>query len=300
MTRHPYVRVAGWGQQAERARELVAGSAVLASSHDDEHEDQHDTTSTEVCVVAVGDAADGPAQVESARALHPGARLLVLGPPPDRHQLIAAVAGGADGWMLADTATETFEHTVTAVAQGRDGFSHGATQHLIAELRRLVQAAGDDDPVAVVADELDELTRREREIVEASRAGRSNREIAAALSLSDVTVRWHAARAAKKLEAYAARQARPVVVPTVTLDPPPAEESPPVAAARTGRSGLTPAELRIALLVAEGLNNRQIAEQLFISRHTVESHLKQVFAKLEVRSRVALTRVILASAGETA
>jgi DNA-binding NarL/FixJ family response regulator len=296
MTRHPHVRVAGWGQQAERARELVAGSAVLASS---QHE--HDeTTGTEVCVVAVGEAADGPAQVEAARPLHPGARLLVLGPPPDRHQLIAAVAGGADGWLLADTPAETFERTVTAVAQGRDGFTHGATQHLIAELRRLVQAAGDDEPTAPAADaELEALTPREREIVEASRAGQSNREIAAALSLSDVTVRWHAARAAKKLEAYAARRPRPVAVPSpvLTATPDPPEEP---QRARTGRAGLTPAELRIALLVAEGLNNRQIAEQLFISRHTVESHLKQVFAKLEVRSRVAMTRVILASAGETA
>jgi DNA-binding NarL/FixJ family response regulator len=57
--------------------------------------------------------------------------------------------------------------------------------------------------------------------------------------------------------------------------------------------------MRVALLVAEGLSNKQIADQLFISRHTVESHLKQTFVKLGVRSRVDLTRVILASASET-
>jgi DNA-binding CsgD family transcriptional regulator/tetratricopeptide (TPR) repeat protein len=64
-------------------------------------------------------------------------------------------------------------------------------------------------------------------------------------------------------------------------------------ARRSGESGwesLTPAEDRIARLVAEGLSNPQIAARLFISRHTVESHLKRVFAKLDVASRVELAR----------
>jgi DNA-binding CsgD family transcriptional regulator len=43
--------------------------------------------------------------------------------------------------------------------------------------------------------------------------------------------------------------------------------------------------------VAEGLTNREVAERLFVSPHTVNSHLRQVFAKLGVKSRVALTRL---------
>ncbi len=43
------------------------------------------------------------------------------------------------------------------------------------------------------------------------------------------------------------------------------------------------AELRVVELVADGLNNREIAEQLFLSRHTIESHLKRVYAKLHIR-----------------
>jgi DNA-binding CsgD family transcriptional regulator len=59
----------------------------------------------------------------------------------------------------------------------------------------------------------------------------------------------------------------------------------------TGWAAMTKSELAVAQLVANGLTNREIAEQLFVSPHTVNSHLRQVFAKLEVNSRVHLTRL---------
>ncbi len=53
-------------------------------------------------------------------------------------------------------------------------------------------------------------------------------------------------------------------------------------------AALSPAELRIAELVSAGHNNPEIAELLFISRRTVESHLSHVYTKLGIRSRVDL------------
>lgn len=53
---------------------------------------------------------------------------------------------------------------------------------------------------------------------------------------------------------------------------------------------LTDRELQIARCVAEGLTNRQIAERLDISVKTVSSHLDNIYARLQVSSRVALTR----------
>ena len=57
-----------------------------------------------------------------------------------------------------------------------------------------------------------------------------------------------------------------------------------------GVGALTDSELGVARLVADGLTNREVAERLFVSPHTVNGHLRQVFAKLGVNSRVALTR----------
>jgi DNA-binding CsgD family transcriptional regulator len=60
---------------------------------------------------------------------------------------------------------------------------------------------------------------------------------------------------------------------------------------RTRTVGLTPAERRVAALVAEGSTNKEVAAALFLGERTVETHLTHVYAKLGVRSRVELARL---------
>jgi DNA-binding CsgD family transcriptional regulator len=59
---------------------------------------------------------------------------------------------------------------------------------------------------------------------------------------------------------------------------------------RTRGEGLTPAERRVADLVAAGQTNREVAATLFLGERTVASHLTRIYAKLGVRSRTELAR----------
>jgi DNA-binding CsgD family transcriptional regulator len=60
-----------------------------------------------------------------------------------------------------------------------------------------------------------------------------------------------------------------------------------------GWASLRDSELGVAELVAQGLTNREIGARLFLSRHTVDAHLRQIFRKLGICSRVELTRLVV-------
>jgi DNA-binding CsgD family transcriptional regulator len=60
--------------------------------------------------------------------------------------------------------------------------------------------------------------------------------------------------------------------------------------ATTGWGALTPTELAVARLVADGLPNPEIAAHLFLSRRTVEVHVSHILAKLGARSRIEIAR----------
>jgi DNA-binding CsgD family transcriptional regulator len=59
---------------------------------------------------------------------------------------------------------------------------------------------------------------------------------------------------------------------------------------RSAVDGLTPAERRVADLVAAGRTNREVAAALFLGERTIASHLTRIYAKLGVRSRTELAR----------
>jgi DNA-binding CsgD family transcriptional regulator len=58
----------------------------------------------------------------------------------------------------------------------------------------------------------------------------------------------------------------------------------------SGWDSLTPAEVKIAALVEQGLSNPEIAAQLFLSRRTVATHVSHILKKLDVNSRIDIAR----------
>jgi DNA-binding CsgD family transcriptional regulator len=66
------------------------------------------------------------------------------------------------------------------------------------------------------------------------------------------------------------------------------------------RDQLTEQELQIAHFVAQGLSNREVAAQLFLSPRTIAAHLRNIFRKLGISSRTELARLHLESVGAAA
>ena len=71
-----------------------------------------------------------------------------------------------------------------------------------------------------------------------------------------------------------------------------AEPRGPATAEDTGVASLTKREMGIAELVTDRKTNKEIAAELFLSEKTMESHLRNVFVKLGVSSRVEVARAV--------
>ena len=97
---------------------------------------------------------------------------------------------------------------------------------------------------------------------------------------------WAEGRSMTPEQALAAHS--PVTMPTPASAEPPA--TPPAKPAITYPDGLTAREVEVLRLLAQGLTDVQIAEQLVISPRTVNNHLTSIYSKIQVSSRAAATR----------
>jgi DNA-binding NarL/FixJ family response regulator len=131
--------------------------------------------------------------IEATRRL-PRQRVLILTTFGLDQYIIEALRAGASGFLLKDAPTHEVVAAVRAVAAGDAVLSAAVTRQLLDQVARRLPA-----PVSRRPAELDLLTEREHEVLRMLANGLSNAEIAAALVVSEATVKSHVSRLLGKL-----------------------------------------------------------------------------------------------------
>ena len=131
--------------------------------------------------------------IEATRRL-PRQRVLILTTFGLDQYILEALRAGASGFLLKDAPTQEVVAAVRAVAAGDAVLSAAVTRQLLDQVARRLPAAVSRRP-----DELDLLTEREQEVLRMLATGLSNAEIAAALVLSEATVKSHVSNLLRKL-----------------------------------------------------------------------------------------------------
>ena len=138
---------------------------------------------------------DGLEATEALAARERAPKVIVLTTFDADDYVLRALAAGASGFLLKDTAPETIVTAIHRVAAGEPMLSPSVTETLIAQ----VTTQQSPDRAAAVA-RMGRLTEREHEVALAVGRGLSNAEIAAELYLSVPTVKAHIGRLFTKLE----------------------------------------------------------------------------------------------------
>lgn len=111
---------------------------------------------------------------------------------PDEY-VFRALRAGASGFVLKDIPPESLVEAVRTVAEGGAMLAPGITQRLISQFAQKMGTGRN------LAERLERLTAREREVLEAIAAGKSNAEIAEALFIGPATVKTHVSSLLSKL-----------------------------------------------------------------------------------------------------
>jgi DNA-binding NarL/FixJ family response regulator len=129
---------------------------------------------------------DGVEATRRIRADHPGTRVVVLTTYSDDESILGALQAGALGYLTKDATRAEIGRAVLAAAAGQAVLDPAVQQRLLSAAVRAPAAQPDHDP--------DELTPRESDVLRLIAAGKSNREIARALYVSEATVKTHVNR----------------------------------------------------------------------------------------------------------
>jgi DNA-binding CsgD family transcriptional regulator/tetratricopeptide (TPR) repeat protein len=173
-----------------------------------------------------------------------------------------AVAAAESG--VPQALKEALASRCRGLVRGDPGPLRSAAEYLAATGRPLMEAEAREDAAVLLA--------RQGDAVAARQALNAAAEIYTRLGAT-----WDLRRAAGRLRPFGVRPS-----PTGSRRRP-----------ATGWAALTPTEVRVAELVAQGCSNPDIAAELFLSRNTVQTHVSHILAKLAARSRFDIVRIVL-------
>jgi two-component system response regulator DevR len=140
--------------------------------------------------------------VEACREIrsdHPDTRVVMLTSYPDEEAVLSAIVAGASGYLLKETRLRDLVKALETVGAGGSLLDPAVTGKVLDRVRRM---ANDDDD-----DELARLTTQERRILLLVAEGKTNREIAAEVFLSDKTVKNYVSSILSKLDLQRRTQA---------------------------------------------------------------------------------------------
>src|SRR4051812_33879149 len=190
--------------------------------------------------------------IRTLRTALPDTVIVLVEPDTADPDIAAALAAGASAFVTTPAAAPL---AVTLALQGHAVVPTPTVAGLARRARWAQQPA-------TPAQDTEDLTAREREVLDALRDGATTAEIAAGLGVSAVTVRRHLSGLRRKAGGSL------INAPT-----------------DRDRTALTARELQVLRLAAAGRGNQAIADELFITASTVKNHLTRIMAKLGARNR---------------
>ena len=140
--------------------------------------------------------------IEATRQItrrHPSTRVLILSMHADEAYVAQILQAGASGYLLKDSADVDLMQAVAAVAAGKSFFSPAIARVMLDDYLRQLADKG-------ITDRYESLSEREREIFQLIAEGKTNKEIAALLSVSPSTVETHRAHIMEKLDLHSAAE----------------------------------------------------------------------------------------------
>lgn len=135
---------------------------------------------------------DGVEATRKMKEIHPEVKVVVLTSFSDQDHVLPAIRAGAEGYQLKEIEAEELAATIRNAYQGKTHLHPQATRQLVEQF-----SAGESD--GYKKDGMEMLTRREREVLQMITMGKSNKEAALALGITEKTIKTHVSSILGKL-----------------------------------------------------------------------------------------------------